>query len=149
MIEGITKYAENIQTIKEQGFDFYQDYNAENPINDSIIIPTNIPKINGTITGNDKNQLLFYIRRRANFGSNIFTNIDNLEFFQKVKKDVKELNKQGIFPNLGTDKIIEKVEVITDGYLDSSDVNSAIYQMELRVLYTQKNTGKRIYPDRF
>lgn len=147
MYLGLMEYLEILPELKGQRFNF--DFTSDQPTNYAVTIPTNNPDLTDDIMGNGKKQLVFYIVSVSPWGEDIMNNIDNLDFFQKVKKRFQDLNRKKIFPYLGDNKIVEKVTATTDGYIEATLTGVGRYQIQCRVNYIEKADRANKAPLRF
>lgn len=87
------------------------------------------PVIQGTkdILGNYEEQFLFTFDSKLIWNEDIQNNIDNSQFFEKVKKWLEENNKNGIFPDI---EGIYEIGATTNGYIFATNANEAIYRIQ-------------------
>jgi len=147
MYKGLYTYLEEIDELKGKRFNF--DYTASQPTNYSLNIPINNPNLTDDVMGNGKKQLVFYIVSVELWGEDILSNINNLDFFQKIKKKFEKNNKAGIFPDLGGNKIATKVIATTDGYIEATQTGVGRYQIQCKVEYIEKADRTNKAPLRF
>lgn len=109
------------------------DYLGSEPISYNIESGISDPWIREYVDGGGVKQYNFLFTSREWFGSNSDINTENLEFYHYIEDLINENNRNGIVPNVAG---AVKVEVLTSGYLMSSEADNAKYQIQLRLVYT-------------
>lgn len=90
------------------------------------------------IDGSSLRQYCFMFVSREVYGQDIVQNIANSEFYENFAKWLElqsELNK---LPVLDSDKVAQKIEVLTSGYVFEKNLDKAQYKIECRVVYYQE-----------
>lgn len=64
---------------------------------------------------------------------------ENADFFDKLYDWFTEQNNQEVFPELREDQTPERMETLGWGYLMQEETNLGVYQVQCRLLYTQKS----------
>lgn len=147
MYKGLYEYLEQSPQLQGKRFNF--DWIGSQPTNYSVDIPTFVPEIFTDTLGDKKCRLNFYIRSQNQYGEDVLNNIENLDFFLKVKKWFEKQNRMKNFPDLGNDKKVIGVHDTTEGYIVSTTTSTALYQIQCTVEYIQENTNPNKAPLRF
>ncbi len=87
------------------------------------------------IVGNTKRQCLFYFTSREAYGDEIRQNLDNIGFYEHFSDWLEGLKD---FPELDPGKTIVKMEATTCGYVFDTELDTARYQIQCRVIYRQE-----------
>lgn len=140
LIERIKEYMETCPffvNLEPFGVDF-----LSSNLNTSSIekVPTK-KIIESYVDGSSRRQFTFVLASRFNYSDEIRNNIENSGFFENFENWIDENNEDRIFPDLGSDKTVEEIELLTDGYLFNvaEGMNTARYQIQLRIIYEQKS----------
>lgn len=136
MYTGLMEYLEQSPYLEGQTFNF--DFLGSQPLEYSLSIPTNVPELATHVNGDKRCQQTFYLQARLPWGEDIRNNINNLEFFQKVKRWFENQNKRKNLPDLGPGKTATKVIASTDGYLENTTGGTGRYQIQGQVEYIQE-----------
>ena len=100
-------------------------------------VPCN-PIIKKYVDGSCKKQELFIFSSRESYGQDVFNNLENINFYEKFAEWIEEMNIKGELPFLDNKKEAEKIDVISNGYAFSTDVDKARYQIQLRLIYIER-----------
>lgn len=100
-------------------------------------VPCN-PIVKKYIDGSSKKQEQFIFASRESYGQDVFNNLDNINFYEKFAEWIEEMNSKGDLPLLDNKKESEKIEVTSNGYAFQTDVDKAQYQIQLRLIYTER-----------
>ena len=107
------------------------DY-LENEIAYSIeptpISPTDISFIDDT----GIKQFAFILASRESYGQETIQNIINAEFYEFFSNWIEENNSNGILPDI---EGIESIECLSTGYAFQTGIDTARYQIPLRITY--------------
>ena len=97
------------------------------------------PIIKRYLDGSTVRQFAFTIATRSYYGDMTSQQIDNLEFYEKFSAWLEAQSAADNLPYLGGDKIADRVEATSSGYLYdiSSNAASARYQIQCRMIYDQ------------
>ena len=98
------------------------------------VLPTN-PIVQTYINGGTIRQYLFSIGSREYYALDMLQNISNSEFYEQLQEWFEEQDKLKNFPNIGKDKEVQNIELVTSGYLFATDRKTARYQMQFRIVY--------------
>ena len=132
MIEAIRQYfIENFDQLSPSGV-IGVDYLKEVPDSYSIEPGIGDPWVRRYVDGGGIKQYNFSFTSREDYGPDTLQNIENLKFYTYISDRVEELNLAGVVPQI---KGAYKVEVLTNGYIMDIAVDTAKYQIQLRLLY--------------
>ncbi len=90
------------------------------------------------VDGEKVKQFLFVFASREYFEADINTCIANLHFYENFEEWIEDNSENGIFPDLGENKVPVSLEVLTRGYVLSADEETARYQIQLRLIYEEE-----------
>lgn len=93
------------------------------------------PVIRQYINGDSVRQYLFAINSREYYSVDMLQNIKNSEFYEQLADWFETQNANEKFPNIGEDKEVQSIELVTSGFLYSTDRKTARYQLGLRIVY--------------
>ena len=96
------------------------------------------PVIKPYLDGSSRRQFLFVLATRAFYGAHIRQQIDNLGFFEDFQTWLDAQSRTRSFPALGTERMAQKLEVTTSGYVFAPDTDTARYQIQCKLHYVQK-----------
>lgn len=114
------------------------DYLADTPTTYSIEeVPTDIT-IKKYVNGSSKRQFVFVFASRENYSEDVIDNINNSGFYEDFADWLENQTNIGNLPVIGGNKEVLRIEAITNGYAFKTDVNTARYQIQARVIYIQK-----------
>jgi hypothetical protein len=99
------------------------------------------PIVKEYVNGNSENQFLFTISSVEPFGGDADVNADNITFYEKLSKWLKDNNKQKIFPTMEEGQTPTSIKALTGGYLfdNQQDMTKARYCIQCKLIYDQKN----------
>lgn len=93
------------------------------------------PIIKKYVDGGAQKQFMFLFRSREAWGNDTINNIENNGFYEQLSDWIESNNEKGCFPVLEGKKSPSKMEVLTSGYLMVVTEDTAIYQIQLRLIY--------------
>lgn len=105
------------------------------PVEYGIAVLPNTPIVKKYVDGSSIRQYLFAVTSREYYSIDMLSNIANSEFYEDLADWFEKQNKEGHFPDLGTGKEVQRMELVTPGYLYSTDRKTARYQLEIRIIY--------------
>lgn len=115
------------------------DYLADTPTTYSIEeVPTDIT-IQKYVDGSSKRQFVFVFASREDYSEDVIDNINNSGFYEDFANWLEKQTDNEIFPVIGDDKEVLKIEALTNGYAFKTDVKTARYQIQCRLVYIQNN----------
>ncbi|MEG2931626.1 MAG: hypothetical protein RR825_07550 [Ruthenibacterium sp.] len=88
--------------------------------------------------GFTRRQYLFVISSVNDYGNGTLQNIASSGFYEKLSDWLEAQTKSGVLPLLPDGKTADSIEAQTTGYLFSVSPNSGKYQIQCRLVYTQK-----------
>lgn len=95
------------------------------------------PIVKKYVDGGALKQYKFTFSSREAWGNDTLENISNNGFYEDLSKWIENNNKQGILPTLSTGQEPYKIELLSYGYLLSNTEDSAIYQIQARLIYIE------------
>lgn len=90
------------------------------------------------VDGSGIKQFQFVLSSREAFGEEIRQQLDNLGFYEDFSNWLDQQTAARTLPDLGTGKTPLLVEATTSGYAFIPDTNTARYQIQCRLTYTQE-----------
>lgn len=113
------------------------DYLGNSPIEYTIEpVPCN-PVIRKFIDGSCEKQFLFLFASREAYSDDVNQCIENLSFYEKFADWICEQSDNRNFPNLGENRTVTELEILTGGYQIYADTNTARYQIQMRLIYRE------------
>ncbi len=116
--------------------DFLPDESATYSVD---VVPVT-PILKRYLDGSSRRQFLFVLSTRAYYGALYRQQLDNLAFFEDFEEWLDAQNRRKNFPDLGDDRVGQKLEVTTSGYAFAPQTDSARYQIQCKLIYIQKGT---------
>ena len=136
IIEAVRKYLEGCPLLN--GGKINVDFLPEEAATYSVdVVPVN-PVVKAYLDGSSKRQFLFVFATRAYYGDHIRQQLDNLCLFEAFEEWVDKQNRARNFPDLGSGRTVQKMEVTTSGYVFAPDTDTARYQIQCKLSYFQK-----------
>lgn len=133
MIEKLRNYfIANFDKLNPSGA-FGVDYLSAEPVSYSIETGISDPWITQYVDGGGIKQYNFVLTSREWFGSDAERNIENIKFYEYIEDQIEKNNDNKILPEIAG---AVKIEVLTGGYMFSSEADNARYQIQLRLIYT-------------
>lgn len=96
------------------------------------------PWIERYVNGGGTKQYLFSLSSREYYSAGSMQNVENLAFYEGLCEWIEECNASGELPELGDGMTSEEVEIVSTGYLYSTDGKTARYQVQLRLVYEKE-----------
>lgn len=90
------------------------------------------PKDTNFIDDTGIKQFAFILASRESYGQEIIQNILNTEFYEDFSNWIEENNMNGILPEIDG---IETIECLSTGYAYQTGIDTARYQIQLRITY--------------
>ncbi len=135
IIQGVIDYVTTCPLLKE-GYIRVSNL-GPNPVEYGIeTVPSN-PIVEEYVDGSSVRQYLFAINSREYYSIDMLQNIVNSEFYEKLGDWFEEQDAHENFPDIGENKTVQKIELVTYGYLFATDRKTARYQLQLRIEYFQ------------
>ena len=85
------------------------------------------------------NQFAFVLASRESYGQEIIQNMLNTEFYEDFANWIEENNFNGILPDI---EGIESIECLSTGYAFQTGIDTARYQIPLRITYYKEINKK-------
>lgn len=82
--------------------------------------------------GGSLNQFIFQFGSREFYDDGVAQNIENLDFYEKFKKEIETNNKNGVLPDIDG---IQSIECTTGGTLDGAESGTAKYIIQMKIIY--------------
>jgi hypothetical protein len=82
--------------------------------------------------GGSLNQFIFQFGSREFYDDGVAQNIENLDFYEKFKKEIENNNKNDILPDIDG---IQSIECTTGGTLDGAESGTAKYIIQMKIIY--------------
>ena len=128
IVEKIIDYFEKQFEINGINCDFLSD-----KIKNFSIEPTTCkPIVEEFLDGSYRAQFTFAFASRVSYSMNKMDNILNNDFGQKVMRLIKENNQNGTLPDING---IETIEVTGTPFAYQTSMNTARYQINMKVIY--------------
>nr|WP_215730644.1 chloramphenicol resistance protein [Clostridioides difficile] len=90
------------------------------------------------INGDSIKQFIFIFASRECYGSDVMQNIENSQFYEQFADWIYRENLSGNLPTLSGNKEAMSLEVSTPGYLVQTSIDTAQYQIQLKLKYFEK-----------
>lgn len=88
------------------------------------------------IDGGSTRQFQFAFASREEFNER--QNTANTEFYEKLASWIECQSNKGNLPELEDGRMSQYIEILSSGYVYDAGDSTAIYQMEMSLVYTQK-----------
>lgn len=110
----------------------------DNDINNYSLdkIPTS-STIEKWVTGVEIHRDVYSFRSRMAYSQDTINNLLNIGFFEKFESIIKSNNKKGILPEING---IQNIECLNCGTMNSSDTNTAEFDIQLQIIYREEKT---------
>ncbi len=93
------------------------------------------PIVKQYVNGDSIRQYQFAINSREYYSIDMIQNIKNSAFYEKLADWFEEQNRIENFPDIGDDKEVQSIELVTSGFLFGTDRKTARYQLAVRIEY--------------
>lgn len=110
----------------------------DNDINNYSLdkIPT-ASTVSKWISGVEFHRDVYSFRSRMAYSQDTINNLLNIGFFEKFESIIKSNNKKGILPEING---IQNIECLNCGTMNSSDTNTAEFDIQLQITYREEKT---------
>lgn len=95
------------------------------------------PIIKRYTDGGSLRQFVFVFASRNYYGPDVWQNLENLGFYEKLSAWFEAKTHAGDLPVLGTKKYCQTIEALTSGYIFDATEDQARYQLQARITYLQ------------
>lgn len=140
IIDGLRTYIRKCPALRKynKAVKVNVDYLEDKPTTYSIEeVPSDIV-IQKYVDGSSKRQYVFVFASRESYSEDVIDNINNSGFYEDFAEWLEEQNNNDNLPSIGDNKEVLKIEAITNGYAFKTDVDTARYQIQCRIIYLQK-----------
>jgi hypothetical protein len=96
------------------------------------------PILKEYIDGSSVRQFVFAFGSVEEYGSDVDTNLANSSFYEDFAAWMEQKSRNKEFPLLGGNKTPIEIKAQGSGYLVENTENAARYQVQCRLVYTQK-----------
>ena len=137
IIESIREYMSECPLLENGNInvDFLSSDNIEYTIE---TVPCE-PVIKHYIDGSSIRQYEFIVASREFYGTDVVQNIQNSAFYENLAEWIENNSRNKILPVMENEKqSADKIEILTHGSLISEDSKTAVYQIQLRLIYFQE-----------
>jgi len=83
-------------------------------------------------------QFRFYFTSREKYGADFQKNIENSRFYENFSDWLKQQNELKNLPVLESGRVAQRIDALSDGFIDISSANDAKYKIECRLIYFEK-----------
>ena len=90
------------------------------------------------LSGDKLKEMLFVFASREFYGSDAISNMENLNFYEDFSNWLKEKSNKKELPYLDENKTAQFIESISSGYVYDEQAKSARYQIQIRLVYYEK-----------
>lgn len=107
----------------------------DNDINNYSLdkIPTS-STVEKWVTGVEIHRDVYSFRSRMAYSQDTINNLLNIGFFEKFESIIKSNNEEGILPNING---IQSIECLNCGSMNSTDTNTAEFDIQLQITYRE------------
>ena len=113
------------------------DYLGDSPREYTIDSVPSSEIIKTYVDGGTLRQCLFIFASREAYGPTARKNLENNGFYEDFAAWLEQQDAAGVYPDLGTDKIPQRIQALTCGYLFDGSAENARYQIQCRLVYYQ------------
>ncbi|NFH91914.1 chloramphenicol resistance protein [Clostridium botulinum] len=140
IIESLRKYIKTYPGLKE--FEDTVKVNVDKLEKDATVYSIDEtvcnPILKKFVDGSSERQLLFVFASREFYGQDVFQNIDNIGFYDKLSEWLEDNTRRAILPQLEDGKQALSIKAISNGYVFNTDETLARYQIQIQLKYYQK-----------
>ena len=140
IIDGLRTYIRKCPALRKynKAVKVNVDYLEDKPTTYSIEeVPSDVV-IQKYVDGSSKRQYVFVFASRESYSEDVIDNINNSGFYEDFAEWLEEQTNNDNLPFIGDDKEVLKIEAITNGYAFKTDVDTARYQIQCRMIYMKK-----------
>lgn len=140
IIDGLRTYIRKCPALRKynKAVKVNVDYLEDKPTTYSIEeVPSDIV-IQKYVDGSSKRQYVFVFASRESYSEDVIDNINNSGFYEDFAEWLEEQTNNDNLPFIGDDKEVLKIEAMTNGYAFKTDVDTARYQIQCRMIYMKK-----------
>ena len=140
IIDGLRTYIRKCPALRKynKAVKVNVDYLEDKPTTYSIEeVPSDVV-IQKYVDGSSKRQYVFVFASREIYSEDVIDNINNSGFYEDFAEWLEEQTNNDNLPFIGDDKEVLKIEAMTNGYAFKTDVDTARYQIQCRMIYMKK-----------
>lgn len=140
IIDGLRTYIRKCPALRKynKAVKVNVDYLEDKPTTYSIEeVPSDVV-IQKYVDGSSKRQYVFVFASRESYSEDVIDNINNSGFYEDFAEWLEEQTNNDNLPFIGDDKEVLKIEAVTNGYAFKTDVDTARYQIQCRMIYMKK-----------
>lgn len=137
ILSAITEYLKGCPVFDSKS-QIYADYLPEKIDSYSIEGSPTSTIVQRYINGDSKRAYNFVIAGREPYGEDIIINLANAGFYERIADWMDDQTRQGNLPMLTQGKTAIKIEALSSGYISEEGTQDARYQIQCRLIYTQK-----------
>ena len=140
IIDGLRTYIRKCPALRKynKAVKVNVDYLEDKPTTYSIEeVPSDVV-IQKHVDGSSKRQYVFVFASRESYSEDVIDNINNSGFYEDFAEWLEEQTNNDNLPFIGDDKEVLKIEAMTNGYAFKTDVDTARYQIQCRMIYMKK-----------
>ena len=140
IIDGLSTYIRKCPALRKynKAVKVNVDYLEDKPTTYSIEeVPSDVV-IQKYVDGSSKRQYVFVFASRESYSEDVIDNINNSGFYEDFAEWLEEQTNNDNLPFIGDDKEVLKIEAMTNGYAFKTDVDTARYQIQCRMIYMKK-----------
>lgn len=140
IIDGLRAYIRKCPALRKynKAVKVNVDYLEDKPTTYSIEeVPSDVV-IQKYVDGSSKRQYVFVFASRESYSEDVIDNINNSGFYEDFAEWLEEQTNNDNLPFIGDDKEVLKIEAMTNGYAFKTDVDTARYQIQCRMIYMKK-----------
>ncbi|MCI6458197.1 chloramphenicol resistance protein [Clostridium sp. HCP1S3_A12] len=140
IIDGLRTYIRKCPALRKynKAVKVNVDYLEDKPTTYSIEeVPSDVV-IQKYVDGSSKRQYVFVFASRESYSEDVIDNINNSGFYEDFAEWLEEQTNNDNLPFIGDDKEVLKIEAMTNGYAFKTDVDTARYQIQCRMIYMKK-----------
>lgn len=97
-----------------------------------------IPTMSGVekwINGDEISREVYSFRSRLFYSSEAFNNLNNIGFFERFEKLIKDNNREGVLPNI---EGIQSIECLNCGSIINTNTNTATFDIQIQITYKER-----------
>lgn len=114
------------------------NYLGDNKIKYTIDNVPCYPIVKRYADGGTLRQFIFVFASREAYDANVLQNMGITQFFDEFSSWIEQQNEEKNFPVFPEGSVPTAIEVLSSGYLMSSDEKTARFQMQLKITYRKE-----------
>lgn len=113
------------------------DFLGDGPIEYGIYSEPSNQLIKRYVDGDELKQFNFIFTTRTAMSGDLVTQLENSAFFDKLIDWVYQQNKNKNYPKIEGNRHPIKLEILSNGYVSSFNVDTAVYQIQMSLRYME------------